>query len=362
MARSIIAGLLWPLFLCAPVEAAQVNPMSNVLGDTEATANTLVYRDSSGQFSAASIQDGTVTSAKLGLAAAGVSVPSAQITRRLDVDTVYSSVAADGIGLGFTAASTITATTDNRGNTAHIVAGLTRCTAAVSSLTDFACFESRVDAYNPSTGSGGVLNEAGFFKINAVSPAAGTSSDNVLRGVRIQVNHSTGADGSGDPVTSATLRGLEIESMVGGDASLRRGIYQSGAADPNYFAGKSGFGVDGPTVELDVRGAATPRIWVVDNTAPVGAEMYADDGTAYIGSYTAHPLAIVVGDAEMLRVTTGGGFRRRVRTLAQIHAITPSVAGEEYLCSNCARAYDVCVATGTAVDQFRVQSGTTGCQ
>lgn len=45
--------------------AAQVNPMSNVLGDTAATANTLVYRDTNGVFDAASIQDATILTAKI---------------------------------------------------------------------------------------------------------------------------------------------------------------------------------------------------------------------------------------------------------------------------------------------------------
>lgn len=47
------------------VYAGTVNPTSNVLGDTDATANTLVYRDANGVFDAASLEDGTVVTAKI---------------------------------------------------------------------------------------------------------------------------------------------------------------------------------------------------------------------------------------------------------------------------------------------------------
>lgn len=55
----LIAGSAW---------ATQVNPQSNILCDTDATASTCVYRDTNGTFSAASLTDGTVVTAKLGIA------------------------------------------------------------------------------------------------------------------------------------------------------------------------------------------------------------------------------------------------------------------------------------------------------
>src|SRR3990167_2044066 len=54
------------LLVTVAAYAAQVNPTSNVLGDTAATGGTLVLRDTNGVFDAASLQDGTVITAKLG--------------------------------------------------------------------------------------------------------------------------------------------------------------------------------------------------------------------------------------------------------------------------------------------------------
>lgn len=58
-------ALIAAISLAGSVYAAQVNPTSNVLGDTAATANTLVYRNASGTFDAASLTDETVVTNKI---------------------------------------------------------------------------------------------------------------------------------------------------------------------------------------------------------------------------------------------------------------------------------------------------------
>lgn len=63
--KKMIAGLAVLSVFCSLAVAATVKPTSNVLGDTAATASTLVYRDTDGVFDAASLQDGTVVTAKL---------------------------------------------------------------------------------------------------------------------------------------------------------------------------------------------------------------------------------------------------------------------------------------------------------
>lgn len=56
--------------LCgAYVYAGTVDPKSNTLGDTDATANTLVLRDSDGVFDASSLKDNTVVTAKIATSA-----------------------------------------------------------------------------------------------------------------------------------------------------------------------------------------------------------------------------------------------------------------------------------------------------
>jgi len=58
LAVALIAGTVY-------VFAGTVDPRSNTLGDTDAVANTLVYRDSDGVFDASSLKDGTIVTAKL---------------------------------------------------------------------------------------------------------------------------------------------------------------------------------------------------------------------------------------------------------------------------------------------------------
>src|SRR3990167_6269624 len=53
------------LLVTVAAYAAQVNPTSNVLGDTAATGGTLVLRDANGVFDAASLEDATIITAKL---------------------------------------------------------------------------------------------------------------------------------------------------------------------------------------------------------------------------------------------------------------------------------------------------------
>lgn len=53
--RKLLMGLFGVAVLAAAVKAAQVNPTSNVLGDTAKSASTLVYRNASGEVDAATL-------------------------------------------------------------------------------------------------------------------------------------------------------------------------------------------------------------------------------------------------------------------------------------------------------------------
>ena len=49
------------------------------------------------------------------------------------------------------------------------------------------------------------------------------------------------------------------------------------------------------------------------------------------------------------------------QTAAQINAASGAV-GRVYLCSNCTNTYTLCVATGTAANQYREVGTATPCQ
>ncbi len=75
----MIKALLAVVLMTGSAFAAQVNPTSNVLGDTAGTAGTLVLRDTNGVVDAANlVQDGTILTAKL--AANVVTTPKLLLT------------------------------------------------------------------------------------------------------------------------------------------------------------------------------------------------------------------------------------------------------------------------------------------
>ena len=81
--KKLLIGAL--MLLSGSAWATQVNPTSNVLADTASTAETIVLRDTNGVFDAASLQDGTVITAKL--------AESSVITAKLYLDLGASKVA-----------------------------------------------------------------------------------------------------------------------------------------------------------------------------------------------------------------------------------------------------------------------------
>ena len=95
LAVALIAGTVY-------VFAGTVDPKSNTLGDTDAVANTLVYRDANGVFDAASLEDGTVVTAKLATA----SVTTAKMWLNLPSGYVPCITTAKRLGYCSTLATT----------------------------------------------------------------------------------------------------------------------------------------------------------------------------------------------------------------------------------------------------------------
>jgi hypothetical protein len=84
---------------------------------------------------------------------------------------------------------------------------------------------------------------------------------------------------------------------------------------------------------LESKGAAT-----MDGALGVTGALSANGGLAVTGSSTLY-----------------------VRSAAQINAITGAV-GRAYICSDCTNTYTICIATGTAANQYREVGTATGCK
>lgn len=278
----------------------------------------------------------------------------------LQQNLTVGSVASGGVPTGWYTLVTTTATDNNIGGAAHIVGGVFRITEdTTTAKTTLIALEGRIDPRSTNTGTG-YENSAVYGYISGGFPS-GAALDNVYIGLDARVCITSADDCGGSALSTATVKAVRIRNILGGAASNNHALYQEGSDDINYFAGKIGQGATDPAANIQ-SSAEDPLLWAVDASAVSIGSLGADNTGAKIGAYSNHPVDFIQNNTAMVRITTNGGHRIRVRTLAQIHAITPTDAGEEFLCSNCARAYDVCVATGTAVDQFRVQSGTTGCQ
>lgn len=80
MKKMLIAFVLGLIAATGIGYALTVNPTSNVLGDSDNTATTLVYRDTNGDFAAGTITATTVSAA---LSATTITVSSATVTNSL---------------------------------------------------------------------------------------------------------------------------------------------------------------------------------------------------------------------------------------------------------------------------------------
>ena len=71
-------------------------------------------------------------------------------------------------------------------------------------------------------------------------------------------------------------------------------------------SGNVGIGTSSPTAKLQASGAGETRVFSTNSTASITAQMGADASSAYVGSYTNHPLVFRTNDAERARIDTSG--------------------------------------------------------
>lgn len=150
-----------------------------------------------------------------------------------------------------------------------------------------------------------------------------------------------------------------------------------------FTVGTSTFAVSGgqvgiltatPAYPLDVRGnIATNGTFIANNT---GTGVYVSSFTGNNGAYTldiysgnngvlgmhlftpgAYPLGFSTnGAADEIDLQTEGGLLFYARTIAQLQAIVPIAAGEQFYCSNCTPAKMV-ISTGTSAGNFADPAG-----
>jgi len=130
------------------------------------------------------------------------------------------------------------------GTTGHRVGILGRSSDTINSAMPLIGVESRTDAYgSASTYDGGLAYVLGTY------PGAVPAS--IFTGLRVRSQITS--DGS-TPNAGGTMAGILIEDMVGGGPSTHWSIYQAGADDPSYLAGRLGIGTSSPRGSLDVDG------------------------------------------------------------------------------------------------------------
>lgn len=182
-------------------------------------------------------------------------------------------------------------TTDNTGNVAHIIGGVTRTSDTAQSGTDSFAFEARNDFRSLRSG---VEGTALFAYMDWISTGPASSIGTALR-IR---GWNTTAGLSASPSSTGTLRGIWIEDIVGGGSGVTHAIY-SEADEPSYFAGpieiagassslSSGsntsiaLGVNGSTWTFYSSSITAPNGYRIDKTTQVWTVTIAS-GTGYNG-------------------------------------------------------------------------------
>lgn len=123
----------------------------------------------------------------------------------------------------------------------------------------------------------------------------------------------------------------------------------------------AGISVVGTSAIISSGGSGNPRVTATNGTEIVKIQVVSGS-FGLVGMQSNHPMVLATGDVERVRLTAGGGTRLYSRTKAQILAIDPIEAGEQFYCSDCT-ASNICISTGTAVGQFSdIQAKSVACQ
>ena len=168
-----------------------------------------------------------------------------------------------------------------------------------------------------------------------------------------------------------------------GTPSLTHGIYLGTAPNISTFtsAGAAALksltvagattltGAVGVTATLSANGGLA-----VTGSATATGNLIVAPGTIYASTFTAAngnaDISGAVSVAGAITPTGGivgpltinsGAFIPYVRSSSQINAFTGAV-GRTYSCSDCTNTYTLCVATGTAANQYREVGTATGCK
>lgn len=155
--------------------------------------------------------------------------------------------------------------------------------------------------------------------------------------------------------------------------SLSTPIFHMNVSTFSSSSGFLGLGISTPTAKLHVKNGSliVDSGLVAISSITYGLAINTGSTNTVVGSlvvvssnsgtnmFEANPLTGIVTSSSPL--VMNGYLQYYSRTAAQIAAITPSVVGQAYYCSNCT-AQTICISTGTSAGQFSGSSSrTAGC-
>jgi len=111
-------------------------------------------------------------------------------------------------------------------------------------------------------------------------------------------------------------------------------------------SGNLGIGTSSPAAKFQVSGASETRIFTTNSTASVTAQTGAETSTAYVGSYTNHPLVIRTNDTERVRIDTVGNAQFQAGAVMP-YAPAPAAVSAATTLTNANIQGQIISATGT---------------
>lgn len=383
------------------VKAITVNPAASVTGDSEATADTVVYRDDSGDFKAHNITANSFIGPAVAVGVGVNKIAVGSSTGSLVGYSTFTITSAGLVGIG----------TTNPTANVHISPALAQqnTNAFQVGSTTFTILRSGnvgIGTTSPAQ-TLSVVSVATAAVFQGWGPLSGASSHNgVITLGDSSYNGRIYMDSNGSVVhmgmdnfyDSATNTGIRFRNRVGGATPVENLFLSSngnagiGTTNPSQaldvtgkgvFSTNVGIGTTNPLAEVHIQNATPDIMFTTGTVTGVGSNegqadiLYGAGFTSFSGrtdrfqiradlagsADTRWPLSLSgkgiefastgdQGNTQTVTITTTGGFKPYMRTKAQLEAIVPTVVGEVFSCSDCSNNVNAVISSGTSVCQF----------